>query len=144
VLILIGALLAGAALLFRAGQAQGYIMGATAASRAAGSDPSGAAPLVPFGPGYWPSYAHPPFSFFPFAPFGGLCGSILMVLLVLFALRLIFRPHRWFDDRQGPGDWRAHPHPWGPPPWMRGQQGTATGQDESKAATDQPTGESPA
>ena len=149
VLILIGVLLAGGALLFQAGQAQGYQIGVAAAGQAVNGETPGTAPLVPYGRGYWPYYARPPFGFFPFFPFGGLCGSILMVLLVLFALRLIFRPRHWFYHGKGPGDWGEHPHewgphPWGPPPWTRDQQQAEPGQGGTKTAADQPAGESSA
>jgi hypothetical protein len=147
VLILIGALLAGGTLIFRAGQAQGYSMGAAAASQAASAETPGTAQLVPYGPGYWPYYARPHFGFYPFFPFGGLCGSILLVLLVLFALRLIFRPRHWFYHGKGPGDWGNPPHswgphPWGPPPWMRDQPQADTGQGGTKTAANEPASES--
>jgi len=152
VLILIGLLLAGGALLFRAGQVQGYQMGA-AASAAASSEAPGTSPAVPYGPGYWPGYwphyPGPHFGFTPFFPFGGLCGSILLVLLVLFALRLIFRPRHWFYPGKGPGGWGEHPHAWGshgwgPPPWMKDQPPAESGPGGAKTTTDQPAGGSPA
>lgn len=149
VLILVGILAAGGVLLYQTGQAQGYQMGAAAASAAASGEAPGTAPLAPYGPGYWPYYARPPFGFFPFFPFGALCGSILLVLFGLFALRLIFRPRHWFDPGKGPGDWGEHPHewgfhPWGPPPWMKDRPQAETGQGRAKTAPDQPAGESPA
>jgi hypothetical protein len=135
-LILTGALLAGGALLFRAGQAQGYQMGVTAGAAANGETPE-TAPVVPYSPGYWPAYGPyypgPHFGFFPFAPFGGLCGSILLVFLALFALRLIFRPRFWGH----PGYWHGHPHPAGGPPWTRGWGPEGTG-EEKQAHGDQP------
>jgi hypothetical protein len=136
-LVLIGVLAAGGALLFQAGQAQGYQMGVTAASSATGGETQGATPLVPYGPAYWPYYARPHFGFFPF---GWLCGSILMVFLALFALRLVLWPRRWYHHGKGPGDWGDHPHPWGPPPWMREQPRPEAGQGGAKPP-DQPASE---
>ena len=149
VLILVGILLAGGALLYRAGQTQGYQMGAAAASSAAEGETPGTAPLVPYGPGYWPYYPRPHFGLFPFFPFGGLCSSILLVLLVLFALRLIFWPRHWFYHGKGPGGWGEHPHewgshPWGPPPWTKDQPGSETEPGGAKTAADQPASGSPA
>ena len=145
VLILIGALLAGGLLLFRAGQAQGYQMGAAAASAVASGETPAPAPVTPYGPGYWPAYRpyYPGlhFGFFPFFPLGGLCGSILLVFLVLFALRLIFRPRNWFHYSKCPGDWGEHPC--GPPPWVRDQPQSETGPGGMKTTSDQPAGESP-
>lgn len=141
-LVLAGLLLAGGALLFQAGQAQGYQMGLVAADRAAGGETQAVTPPLPYG--YWPAYARPPFGLFPFAPLGGLCGSILIVLLALFALRLIFWPRRWFYDGKGAGNWRNHPHPWGPPPWTREQQRPEAGSSEPPAADGQTSGASPA
>lgn len=134
VLILAGALLAGGALLFRAGQVQGYQMGAVAASSTAGGEAPGSAPVVPYGPAYWPYYPHPHMGFFPFAPLGGLCGSLLLVLVALFALRLIFRPRFWGH----PGYWHGHPHPAGGPPWAHGWEPQGAG-EEKKTPADEPT-----
>jgi hypothetical protein len=149
VLILIGALLAGGLLLFRAGQTQGYQMGAAAASAVASGETPAPAPVTPYGPAYRPYYPGPHFGFFPFFPFGWLCGSILLVLLVLFAFRLIFRPHHWFYHGKGPGGWGEHPHEWGshgwgPPPWTRDQPQSETGPGGTKTGVDQPAGGSPA
>ncbi|OGO33618.1 MAG: hypothetical protein A2W35_14290 [Chloroflexi bacterium RBG_16_57_11] len=153
VLILIGVLLAGGALLFRAGQAQGYqtgIAAGVAASAAAGGETPGTASVTPYGPGYgpayWRNYPGPHFGFFPFFPFGGLCGSILLVLLVLFALRLIFRPWGWFHHGKGPGGWGEHPHEWGPHGWGPHTWGPPPepGPGGTKTTADQPAGESSA
>lgn len=143
-LILMGVVLAGGVVLFQAGQSQGFQMGMAAASSTAGNETQGTMPLVPYGPGYWPYYARPHFGFSPFFPFGGLCGSILMVLLALFALRLIFWPRRWLYHGNGPGAWGNHPHPWGPPPWMKEQPQPEAGQAGSNSAADQPAGASSA
>ena len=134
VLILIGAMLVGGVLLFRAGQAQGYLMGASAATSAASGETLETALAVPYSPAYWPYYARPHFGFFPFAPFGGLCGSILLVLLVLFALRLIFRPHFWGY----PGYWHGHPHPGEGPPWMKGWGSEGAAEEKKAPPADQP------
>jgi hypothetical protein len=149
VLVLIGLLLAGGALLFRAGQVQGYQTGIAAGAAADGGEAPGTAPVTPYGPAYWPGhwphYPGPHFGFFPFFPFGWLCGSILLVFLVLFALRLIFRPWGWHHHGKGPGEWG--PYGWGPPPWAKDQgQPDSGGAKASGVNTgpDQPAGESPA
>jgi hypothetical protein len=141
VLILVGILLAGGALLFRAGQTQGYQMGAAAASQATSGEMPGTAPVVPYGSGYWSYYPGAHFGFFPFFPFGGLCGSILLVLLVMFALRLIFRPRGWFYHDKAPGGWG--PHSWGPPPWMRDQPQAEPGPEGAKTPPGQTPSQSP-
>jgi hypothetical protein len=146
-LILIGVLLAGGVLLYQAGQAQGYQMGVAAASQAAGGETPGTAPMVPYGPGYWPYSRGPHFGFFPFFPFGWLCGSIFLVLLVLFALRMIFWPRRWHHHGKGPGGWEGHPHPWGPYGWGQTPWGPPPGtQDQpgSESGADQTASGSPA
>jgi hypothetical protein len=142
VVILVGVMLAGGALLFRAGQAQGYQMGvaASAAANAAGGQAPSTAPLAPYGPGYWPAYGpYYPYAHFGFFPFGWLCGSIFFVFLILFLIRWIFFPHRWRHD--GKGGWGQHgwgehshehgPYGWGPYGW--GPQ--APGKDQPPAET---------
>jgi hypothetical protein len=138
VFILVGIMLAGGALLFRAGQMQGYQMGAAgAAANAAAGETLGTAPVVPYGPGYWPGYGpgYYPGPHFGFFPFGWLCGSIFLVFLALFAFRLIFRPWGWRHHGMGPGGWGQHPHGpygwgpygYGPPPPGKDQPQAETG-----------------
>ena len=148
VVILVGVMLAGGALLFRAGQAQGYQMGvaASAASAAtAGGETPSTAQVAPYGPGYWSGYGpYYPYPHFGFFPFGWLCGSIFFVFLALFALRWIFFPHRWHHD--GKGGWGEHPHAWGPHPWGPPNETRSWGTSPSgtNPGADQTAGGSPA
>jgi hypothetical protein len=128
-LILIGLLVGGGALLYRAGQTQGYLMGQAAAGAQAPSN----SPALPPASGYPPYYYYGPhwgfgFGFFPFGFFGLFFGA----LLFFFALRLLIGPRRWYYHGPWRGDWQNHPY--GPPPWTRGQPNPETGEAEQKNA----------
>jgi hypothetical protein len=63
-----------------------------------------------------------------FFPFGLICGSIFFVLIVLCALRMVFRPYGW-------GPWGMHHakhHGWGPPPWAREDDESPAEKESSK------------
>jgi len=130
VLILIGLLLVGGALLFRAGQAQGYQMGAAASAAASGETP-GTAPVVPYGPGYWPGYwpGYYPARTSAFSRSAGCAARSSWFFLALFAFRLIFRRGAGFTtagaQAAGGASTRVGPHGWGPPA-ETGQGGTKT------------------
>jgi hypothetical protein len=108
-LLLVGALIAGGALLYQSGQARGYALGI--ASQAAPA--AGGAPLAP---AYWPYY--PPY--FGLFPFGGPLFFIGALFLGFFLLRLIFWPTFWGRRHHwgGPGHWN-HPEGWGRYPWEK-------------------------
>lgn len=121
-LILLAGLVAGGYLLFQAGQAQGYALGAASGNnggaQAAPSAP-GAVPAPPYayGPGYGYGYWRPhAFGFFPF--FGGFGCLIPLLFFFLFfgLLRFVFWGHRPWGWRHGygpgygpgPGYWHHH------------------------------------
>ena len=100
-LLVIGILVGGGALLYRAGFTQGYVQGA--ATGAAGT--TQAAPglpnqPVPYYPGFWPWWGYPHFGFFPFA---GILGFFLFIFLFFGLMRLLFRPHYWGPMGAYPG-----------------------------------------
>ena len=132
IVLFIVALIAGGAIIYQAGQAQGYLLGSSAASREAPTT----APGAPFVPAY-PPYFWPHFGFFPF---GGLLGVIGMVLLFSFVLRLVFWPHGWHHAAPGAHaeHWHGKPHPWGEAPWMRERQPGEDSEAEQPKPTDQP------
>jgi len=100
-LILIGVLGAGGAMLYRAGQAQGYWLGQSAAAALEGAP---AQPLVP-GTIYPPAFGYPGYGW---SPLGGLFGLIFGTILLFFAIRLLFIPLRTpFSGRQDP-HWRCN------------------------------------
>jgi hypothetical protein len=93
-LVLIGVLVAAGALIFQAGQAQGYALG-LAASGKVGQNVAPAVPApYPYYPGYWgPGFLGPRF-FFPFGPLFGLLffGGVVFFFFVVGGL---FRARRW-------------------------------------------------
>jgi hypothetical protein len=138
-LLLIAALVGGGALLFRAGQAQGYAIGlanSAAEQLAPGANPApGAVP----GPFYGYGYYRPHFMPF-FAPFGFLGGGLIVLFFFLFVggiFRMFaWRRHAmWHTGYGSHGPWSGGPHPWGgpTPPWAS-QPG-----DPNKPAQAQPT-----
>jgi hypothetical protein len=115
--LLIGVLAVGGWMAFRAGQAQGYALGASQAAAQVG-DGQGVQPVTPVYPGYYGGW-HP--HFFPFFPLGGLIGF----LIFFFILGGLFRMILWGScgPRPYPGGWRGgpwhhhHHYPWwGEPP----------------------------
>jgi hypothetical protein len=113
-LILIGLLVGGGVLLYRAGWSQGYLAASAAKQVAAG----GTGPAVPLAPGALPygPWFYPGFFF----PFGFFFTGLLVFLAGLFLLRLIFLPFRmaaWGSHHHGwrHEGWEGHPMP----PWWR-------------------------
>jgi len=125
-LILAGLLAGGGAMLFQAGQAQGFRLAQSYSTENEGA-PSEAPLILPMH-GYrsadllFARPIHRPF-------FGGFFGLIFGVFLFFFALRLLFGPRRWgYPNMAGPqSGWHTHPHCWGPPPWMHAQPQAETG-----------------
>lgn len=122
VLLLIGLVIGGGFMAYRAGVSQGIVQApavATAISKAA-ENGTGAPvpPMYGYGYGYGNPYRlwGPHFGFLPFS----LCGSILFLFLFFGLLKMIFfRPWRMGWVHHGPWEHRPHDHPWGGPPWMR-------------------------
>lgn len=121
--ILLVVLLFGAGyMVFQAGQAQGYALGAAASGKALQSPPS--APGYPgyygfpgyYGPGFWG-----PHFFFPFGPLFGL----FFLFLFIFLIGGLFRRAMWGRHGWGPyGQWHGPmggPYPWGQPPQSKDQ-----------------------
>ena len=127
-LFLIGLLVAGGIMIYRAGVAQGISQApevAKAISQAAEKGQAAPIPPMMFGRGYGYTYGYP-YGFghhLGFFPFGGICFSVLFLFLLLGILKMFFfRPWSWRHY----GPWTGeHGHPWGGPPWMRseGQEG---------------------
>lgn len=125
VLILIGLLIGGGAMVYRAGVAQGIAQAPEVAKAISQAAENGqVAPVPPmYGYGYGYGYPYgwgfrPHFWFFPF----GFVGAILFFFLFLGLLRfLFFRPWRMGWGYYG----HHHGRPWGGPPWMRpeGEEG---------------------
>jgi hypothetical protein len=122
-LLLVGLMIGGGVIAYRAGVAQGIAQSpevATAISKAA---ENGQVPPVPaYGYGY--GYGYPFYGFGPhfgFFPFGGIFGIILFFFLVFGLMRLLFfRRWAWgYGHMHGHGPWKGYGGPWGTPPWAR-------------------------
>ena len=92
-LLLVGLMIAGGVMAYRAGVAQGIAQAPAVAEALSNATESGQGLPVPaYGYGY-PVYGlRPHFGFFPF---GGILGFILFIFLFFGLLRLIFRPWAW-------------------------------------------------
>ena len=129
VLLLVGLMIGGGAMAYRAGVAQGIAQApevAKAISSAAQNGQGLPAPAYGYGYGY-PFYGfHPHFGFFPF----GVFGFILIIFLFFGLMRLIFfRPWAWhYGHMHGRGPWKGYGGPWGTPPWAREEK-----EDEAEA-----------
>ena len=121
ILLLVGLMVGGGAMAYRAGVAQGIARApevAEALSSAAES--GGGAPA----PGYGYGYGYPYYGFRPhfgFFPFGGIFGFFLFIFLFFGLMRLIFfRRWGWHHGHMhGRGPWKGYGRHWGPPPWAR-------------------------
>ncbi|MBN1449713.1 MAG: hypothetical protein JW963_01745 [Anaerolineales bacterium] len=135
ILLLVGLMIGGGVMAYRAGVAQGIAQAPAVAEALLSAVESGQGLSLPaYGYGYgYPSYRmHPHFGFFPF---GGIFGSILFIFLFFGLLRLIFfRPWAWhYGPMQGRDPWKRYGHPWGPPPWAReGEAGEPEADTETK------------
>lgn len=129
-LLLVGLVIAGGVMAYRAGVAHGIAQApivAEALSSAAENGQPLPAPVYGYG---YPYYGFRPH--FGFFPFGGIFGFILFFFLFFGLLRLIFfRPWGWHLYRHGP--WKGYGGPWGPPPWAREEkEGEANTEKEDK------------
>jgi len=119
VLLLVGLMIGGGVMAYRAGMAQGIAQApvvAEALSNAAESGQGLPVPAYGYRYGYPVHGLRPHFGFFPF---GGIFGSILFIFLFFGLLRLIFfRPWAWhYGHTHGRGHWKGYGRYWGPPPW---------------------------
>lgn len=134
-------LILGGAMIFQAGQTQGYAQGL-----AVGRDEPAAANV--------PLYPVIPISGSPFF-LPGLVVLLLGGLVFLVAVGFLFRPwswharywrHPWWgqgaaqttsEAREGqPGYWHGFPHPWGPPPWAQDKPDTQMGSQPSDSESE--------
>lgn len=106
-LLLIAVLVAGGFGIFRAGQAQGYALGAAAASAGAVTTPAQPAPLYPAMPYAWPGYYGPHFS-----PFGWIFGLLFFGGLVFFGLMVLGGLFRMGRGMRHAHDWKGHGQDW--------------------------------
>ena len=118
VLLLVGLMIGGGAMAYRAGVAQGIAQAPEVAKAISSAAQNGQGlPAPAYGYGY-PFYGfHPHFGFFPF----GVFGFILIIFLFFGLMRLIFfRPWAWhYGHMHGRGPWKGYGGPWGTPPWAR-------------------------
>lgn len=131
VLFLVGLMIAGGVIAYRAGVAQGIARAPEVATAISNAAESGQGLTVP---GYGYGYGYPYYGFRPhfgFFPFGGIFGFILFFFLFFGLLRLIFF-RTWGWHMYGRGPWKGYGGPWGPPPWAHeGKEGeTNTGKDD--------------
>ena len=133
ILLLVGLMIGGGAMAYRAGVAQGIAQApevASAISSAAQNGQGLPAPAYGYGYGY-PFYGfHPHFGFFPF----GIFGFILFIFLFFGLMRLIFfRPWAWhYGHMHGRGPWKGYGGPWGTPPWAREDEAEAEANAEKE------------
>jgi hypothetical protein len=134
VLLLVGLMLGGGALAYRAGLAQGIARAPEVATAILNAAENGQPLPVP---GYGYSYGYPYYGLRPhfgFFPFGGILGFILFTFLFFGLLRLIFfRPWGWhYGHIHGRGPWKGYGGPWGTPPWAHeAKEGEVEEKDKS-------------
>jgi len=132
VLLLVGLMIGGGVMAYRAGVAQGIAQAPAVAEALSNAAENGQGVPVP---GYGYGYGYPYYGFRPhfgFFPFGGIFGFILFFFLFFGLMRLIFfRPWGWHMYGRGP--WKGYGHPWGSPPWAReDKEGEEQATKESK------------
>jgi hypothetical protein len=128
ILLLIGLVIGGGIMAYRAGVAQGIAQApevAAAISSAAESGEGLPMPAYGYGRGYPAFGMRPHHGFFPFA---GILGFFLFILLFFGLLRLIFfRPWAWHHGHMHPRG------PWGTPPWAQEENEGQAGPDAKKS-----------
>jgi hypothetical protein len=118
-LLLVGLMIGGGVMAYRAGVAQGIAQAPAVAEALSNAAESGQGLPVPaYGYGY-PYYGFRPH--FGFFPIGGIFGFILFLFLFFGLMRLIFfRRWAWhYGHMHGRGPWKGYGGPWGTPPWAR-------------------------
>ena len=131
VFLLVGLMIGGGALAYRAGVAQGIARAPEVAEALSNSAESGqAAPI----PGYGYGYGYPLRPHFGFFPFGGIFGFILFIFLFFGLMRMIFRPWGWhYGHMHRHGPWMKYGRHWGGPPWpYEDKEGEAEADAEKK------------
>ena len=131
-LLLIGLMIGGGALAYRAGVAQGVARAPAVAEALSNAAENGQGlPYPAYGYGY-PGYRmHPHFGFFPF---GGIFGLIFFMFLFFGLMRMIFfRRWAWgYGHMHGRSHWKGY-GPWGSPPWAReGEEGDTEADSEKE------------
>jgi hypothetical protein len=133
VLLLIGLMIGGGVLTYRAGVAQGIAQAPEVATAISNAAENGSGMPVPgYGYGY-PYYGFRPH--FGFFPFGGIFGFILFFFLFFGLMRLLFfRRWAWgYGHMHGRGPWKGYGGPWGTPPWAReGDKGESEADSDSR------------
>jgi len=124
VLLLIGLMIGGGVMAYRAGVVHGIAQAPEVASAISNAAESGEGlPFPTYGYGYPAHLMRPHFGFFPF---GGIFGFILFLFLFFGLMRMVFRPWGWhyYGHMHGRGPWKGYGRHWGPPPWTReGEEG---------------------
>jgi hypothetical protein len=115
IVLLIGLVIGGGVMTYRAGVAQGVAQAPEVAAAISDAAESGGA-FPGFGYGYPMTRMHPRFGFFPL---GGILGFILFIFLFFGLMRLIFF-RRWAWH---PGHKYGHGRPWDMPPWAENKEG---------------------
>ena len=112
-LLLIGLMIGGGAMAYRAGVAQGIAQAPDVAEALSNGAEGGSVHTYGY---HYPYYRmRPHFGFFPF---GGIFGTILFIFLFFGLMRMIFRPWGWhYGHMHGRGPWKKHGRHWGGPPW---------------------------
>ena len=131
-LLLIGLVVGGGMMAYRAGVAQGIAQAPEVAEALSNAAENGQS--LPY-PAY--GYRYPHYGFRPhfgFFPFGGIFGFILFTFLFFGLMRMIFfRPWAWhYGHRHGHGPWKGYGRHWGPPPWEREDEGDEAEPDSEK------------
>jgi hypothetical protein len=111
ILVLVGLVVGGGVMAYRAGVAQGIAQApeVVAAFSSAAENGQGL-PMPGYGYGF-PGYGMRPH--FGFSPLGGIFGFILAIFLFFGLLRLIFRPWAWgYGHMHGRGPWKGYGPPW--------------------------------
>ena len=127
ILVLVGLVVGGGVMAYRAGVAQGIAQApeVVAAFSSAAENGQGL-PMPAYGFGYPGNGMRPHFGFFPF---GGIFGIFLSIFLFFGLLRLIFRPWGWhYSPMHGHGPWK------GDHPWAREENAGDADQDAKKKA----------
>lgn len=131
VLLLVGLMIGGGVMAYRAGVAQGIAQAPEVAAAISDAAESGQVAPMPYGYGY-PGYRmRPHFGFFPF---GSIFGLFLFIFLFFGLMRMIFRPWGWhYGHMHGRGHWKKQGRHWGPPPWpYEDKEGEAEADAEKK------------
>ena len=131
-LLLVGLMIGGGVLAYRAGMAQGIAQAPAVAEALSHAAESGqVAPVPAYGYEY-PGYRmRPHFGFFLF---GGIFGFIFFIFLFFGLMRMMFfRRWAWhYAHMHGHGPWQGH-GPWGTPPWVRdNKESTAEAGDKKE------------